>query len=67
MVQDAGFQVTQRRSGVDPELVDQAVTDLGEGSQRFGLAPSSVERQHEQLPQTLSQRVVPAQSFELAY
>jgi hypothetical protein len=67
VVQDAGLQVTQRRCGVNPELVDQAVTDLGEGTQGFGLAPSSIERQHEQLPKTLAQRVVPAQRFELAY
>ncbi len=66
VVQDAGLQGTQRRPGVDPELVDQAVTDLGEGTQGFGLAPSSIEGQHEQLPQAFAQRVVPAQPFQLA-
>ena len=54
MVKDAGFQLAQARARVDPELVDQAVTDLGVGPQRFGLASRSVERQHEQLPQALA-------------
>ena len=67
VVQDAGLQVAQSRAGVDPELVDQAVTDLGVGPQRFGLASSSVERQHEQLPKALAERVVPAQRFQLAH
>ena len=46
----AGLQLAQARARVDPELVDQSVTDLGVGPQRFGLASSSVEGQHEQLP-----------------
>ena len=67
VVEDAGFHLTQARARVDPELVDQAVTDLGVGPQRFGLASRSVERQHEQLPQALAERVVPAQRLQLAH
>jgi hypothetical protein len=54
VVKDAGFQLAQARARVDPELVDQAVTDLGIGPQRFGLASRSIERQHEQLPKALA-------------
>ncbi|MFZ0248552.1 MAG: hypothetical protein WAL61_01305 [Acidimicrobiales bacterium] len=54
MVKDPGFQFAQARARVDPELVDQAVTDLGVGPQRFGLASRPVERQHEQLPKALA-------------
>ena len=54
VVEDAGFQLAQARARVDPELVDQSVTDFGVGPQRFGLASRSVERQHEQLPKALA-------------
>ena len=66
MLKDAGFQLAQARARVDPELVDKAVTDVGVGPQRFGLASRSVERQYEQLPKALAKRVVPAQRFKLA-
>ncbi len=67
MVEYAGFQLAEARARVDPELVDQSVTDLGVGPQRFGLASRPVERQHEQLPEALAKRVVPAQRFQLAH
>jgi hypothetical protein len=54
VIKDAGLQLAQARSRVDPELVDQAVTDLVVGPQCFRLPSRSVERQHEQLPKALA-------------
>jgi hypothetical protein len=43
--------------GVDAELVGEMVPNLVVRSQRIGLSPAPVERDHQQLPQPLPQRI----------
>ena len=63
--QDVGLEVAQGRAGVDAELAGQAVTDVGVGAQGLGLPAGPVQRQHQQLPQPLAQRVRPAPGLQL--
>ena len=66
MGQDAGLELPQRRAGVEAQLVDQAITDLGVGAQGLGLPSAPVQGEDEQLPQALAQRVFPAQRLQFA-
>ena len=61
-----GLQFAQGRPGVDAQLADQAIADFGVGAQGVGLPPGPVEREDEQLPQPLAQRVLPAVRLQLA-
>ena len=54
------------RPGVDAQLVGQAVADFGVGVQGVGLPPGPVEREDEQFPQALAQRVLAALRLQLA-
>ena len=65
LIKDPGLEVAQGRARIDAELLDEVVADLGVGAQCFGLASCSVEGEHEQLPETLAERVFPAQRLEL--
>ena len=64
--QDAGLKFPQGRAGIDAQLIDQAVTDLGVGAQRFGLPSGPVQGEDQQFPQALAKRVLPAQRLQFA-
>ena len=47
--------------------MDQTVTSFGVGAQGLGLAAGPVQGQHEQLPQSLAKRMLPAQRLQFAH
>ncbi len=64
--QDTGLELTQGHARIDAQLVDQSIPDPGIGPQRLGLPSVPVQGKDEQLPQTLAQRVFPAERLEVA-
>ena len=59
------LELLQARARIEAELFDQRRTSLAERPQRIGLAAGAVQRQHQQLPQPLPQRVALAQRLQL--
>ncbi len=66
MDQDLLLELLQLRSGVEAELVGQAVADPLVGGQRVGLAAVPVQRGDQQHPQALLERVGGDGRFQLA-
>ena len=62
--QHLGLQRPQRRAGVDAELVGQRGAGPAQRRQRVGLPVRPVERQHQQPPALLAQRVVGDEALE---
>ena len=63
--QDRGLHAPQRRPRFRPEFLGQQRPDAASGGERVGLPTGSVERQHQQAPPVLPQRVVGDQPLEL--
>jgi hypothetical protein len=56
--QDGPLQPLQRWAGFDAELADQELAGLLVGRERLGLPTRPVQRQHQQLPEALVERVL---------
>ena len=56
--EDALFEVAQPRPGFDPQLFDEKITCVLERPQRVRLPPGAVQREHQQLAETLANRVL---------
>ena len=57
MAQDRVLQLSQRRAGLDPKLVDERGSGPAVRLERLGLPTRPVERPHHQLTRALPQRV----------
>ena len=65
MAQDPLFELLERWSGVETELVGQHGPDPLVGRQRIGLSTRSVLRRDQQRPQALLERMGPNGRFQL--
>ena len=65
MGEHGGVQAAQRLAGVDAELAGEQVAGPAVGGQRVGLAPATVQREHQLAVQPFSQRMVAHQSIQL--
>ena len=65
LVEDCPFESSQRRPGLDPELLDERLPRRPVRRQRVGLPARAVEREHQLAAQSLAQRVLGDECFEL--
>ena len=65
--EDRPFELLQLEPGLEPELVVQAVPRLPVHLEPVGLPAAAVEREHQLRPETLAERVVGAERFELGH
>jgi hypothetical protein len=66
VAQDLRLQLLQLRAGLDPELLDEAHPRRLVGVERLRLPAGAVEREHQQAPEGLAQRVLADERVELA-
>ena len=57
VAQDLGLERAQVGARLEPELVDQVLSQLTERAQRLGLSPRAIKGQDALLPQALSEGV----------
>src|SRR5438094_9124513 len=65
LLKDCRFELTQRWSRLEPQLIDEEQTCLSICLERLCLPSASVEREHHEAPQALTERVGCNQLFEL--
>ena len=63
--QDAALELVQRRRRLDAELLHERLARPPVDVERLGLASRPVEREHQLPTETLAQRMVPHERFEL--
>src|SRR5207247_781371 len=64
--EDRGVERLQRRTGLDPELLDENAPRVVVRVQRLALTAGAVEREHQQAARALAKRVLGDQGLELA-
>ena len=65
--QDLRLELPELGARLDPQLRDQPPPCGPEGLERLGLAPPTVERDHELAVQTLAERVLGHQRLDLGH
>ena len=65
LTQDHAVQLLQLPARLDPELFVQGAAAVVVGLQRLGLAAAAVERQHQEPPHAVAQRMLSTESLEL--
>ena len=65
LVEDRPFEASQRRPGLDSELLDERLPRRPIGRQRVGLPARAIEREHQLAAKSLAQRVLGDKCFEL--
>jgi len=63
--QDCALELLQRRARFETEAIDERCPRLSVRIERLGLAPRSIQGEHELPAEPLAQRVIPDQRFEL--
>ena len=66
LVEDRPLELLQRPARLDAELVEQGAPGVLVGSERLGLPPGPVERQHQLTTEALAERMLGDQPLELA-
>ena len=67
MLQDRLLEPLQRLARIEAELVDERRARVLVGGERVGLPARPVERQDQQLPQALAQRMLPHERLQLRH
>ena len=67
LTENAQLQLLERRTGVDPELLDERPASVLEHLERVGLPAAAVEREHQLSAQTLAKRVLCDERLELRH
>ena len=65
LLEHLAFQPTKFRARLDPQVLDQSVSDPAVGGQGIGLAAAAVQRGHQLRPQPLSQGMLRHEAFQL--
>ena len=61
------FELARRRREIEPQLVAEEDPELVRLPERLGLATGAIQRHHELTPETLTQRMVDDEAFELTH
>ena len=67
MSQHGFVEVSEPRSRLDTQLLNEQGAGVPVGLQRVGLAPGPVEREHQLAVQALAQRLLSNQMLQLGY
>ena len=65
VVQDRSFEILQRPSGLEPELVEQDAPSILVCSQRLGLPATAIEGEHQLPSKALAEGMVSDELLEL--
>jgi hypothetical protein len=65
VVEDCFLDATKLAARLEPELLDEQLTDPLVDSERLGLAAATVESHHEVTPQAFAEGMLPHERLEL--